>query len=49
MGVATAARRPKTGGCKSHQLELDKGEGGNKPAKQIRFKCKRHGCRAWHD
>ena len=31
VGVPTAAKRPMTGGRKPYQLELDKGEGGNKP------------------
>lgn len=42
VGVATATKRPKTGARKPHLLELDKGEGGNKPAKQTRFNCERH-------
>jgi len=46
-GVAPAAKRTKTGGCKSY--ELDKGKGGKRPAKQDRFECERHGCRSWHD
>jgi len=41
-GIATAAKRPEMGGRKPHQLELEKGEGGNKPAKQTRFNCERH-------
>lgn len=48
-GVAPAAKRLKSGGRKPHQLELDKGEGGNKPPKQTRFDCERHVCRVGHD
>lgn len=41
-GIAAAGKRPETGGRKPQQLELDKGEAGNKPAKQTRFNCERH-------
>lgn len=41
-GVATAAKRLKTGGRKPYQLELHEGEGGNKPPRQTRFDCERH-------
>lgn len=40
-GIETAAKRPETGGRKPHQLELDKGEDGNKRVKQTRFDCER--------
>jgi len=48
-GVAPAAKRPKTVDRKPHQLEFDKGEGGNEPAKQAHFDCERQVCRVGHD
>lgn len=48
-GVALAAKRPQTVGRKPHQLEIDKGDGGNTLAKQARFDCERQVCRVGHD